>query len=283
MKQEKAPSPIIKLVVSLLVFLVFAALDRFVLSFTAFRVVAMAALVLFCAWLIVWILGALKPKSHRGQTVVTLLRSLTHYVAAIVILCWGLSLFGVDVNTIVASVGVLALVIGFGAESLIADVVTGFFMLFENQYNMGDIVEVNGFRGTVKEIGIRTTAIMDTGKNVKIVNNSEMKNILNRSDNASVASAVIDIPYQTDLEKLESQLPALMEDIYSRHRDVMLSAPRYLGVQELGASGITLKFIVEIEEGNIFSVPRVLNHDLLLGFRKLGVECPFPQLDVHSN
>ena len=283
MKQEKAPSPIIKLVVSLLIFLVFAALDRFVLSFTAFRVVAMAALVLFCAWLIVWILGALKPKSHRGQTVVTLLRSLTHYVAAIVILCWGLSLFGVDVNTIVASVGVLALVIGFGAESLIADVVTGFFMLFENQYNVGDIVEVNGFRGTVKEIGIRTTAIMDTGKNVKIVNNSEMKNILNRSDNASVASAVIDIPYQTDLEKLESQLPALMEDIYSRHRDVMLSAPRYLGVQELGASGITLKFIVEIEEGNIFSVPRVLNHDLLLGFRKLGVECPFPQLDVHSN
>ena len=73
-----------------------------------------------------------------------------------------------------------------------------------------------------------------------------------------------------------------MQDIYSRHQDVMLSAPRYLGVQELGASGITLKFIVEIEEGNIFSVPRILNHDLLLGFRKLGVECPFPQLDVHN-
>ena len=282
MKQEKAPSPIIKLVVSLLVFLVFAALDRFVLSFTAFRVVAMAALVLFCAWLIVWILGALKPKSHRGQTVVTLLRSLTHYVAAIVILCWGLSLFGVDVNTIVASVGVLALVIGFGAESLIADVVTGFFMLFENQYNVGDIVEVNGFRGTVKEIGIRTTAIMDTGKNVKIVNNSEMKNILNRSNMASIASATIDIPYAADLEKLEAQIPALMEEIFTKHRDTMLAAPRYLGVQSLGESGVTLRFIVEIDESNIFTVPRILNHDLLLGFRKLGVECPFPQLDIHN-
>ncbi len=73
-----------------------------------------------------------------------------------------------------------------------------------------------------------------------------------------------------------------MQEIYERHRDVMLSVPRYLGVQELGASGITLKFIVEIEEGNIFSVPRILNHDLLLGFRSLGVECPFPQLDVHN-
>ena len=62
----------------------------------------------------------------------------------------------------------------------------------------------------------------------------------------------------------------------------MLSAPQYLGVQALGSSGITLKFIVEVEEQNIFKGARILNHDLLLGFRKLGVECPYPQLDVHS-
>ena len=246
------------------------------------RVVAMAALVLACAWLLEMIFGALKPASHRGKTVMTLLASLTRYVAAIVILCWGLSIFGVNVNTIVASVGIVALIVGFGAESLIADVVTGFFMLFENQYNVGDIVEVNGFRGTVKEIGIRTTAIEDAGKNIKIVNNSDMKNILNRSNKASVAVSTIDIPYPSDLEKLEAQIPALMEEIYAKHTDTMLSAPRYLGVQSLGASGITLKFIVEIDESNIFSVPRILNHDLLLGFRKLGVECPFPQLDVHK-
>ncbi|MBR3185163.1 MAG: mechanosensitive ion channel [Oscillospiraceae bacterium] len=282
MDKKSSPSVIGKLAAALAVCLAFWALDRFALPHPIFKVVSMAALVLFCAGLLVLIFGAIKVASHRGRTVLTILSSLTRYVAAIVILCWGLSLFGVDVNTIVASVGIVALVIGFGAESLIADVVTGFFMLFENQYNVGDIVEVNGFRGTVKEIGIRTTSIMDTGRNIKIVNNSDMKNILNRSDNASIAAASIDIPYPTDLEKLEQQIPALMQDIYSRHQDVMLSAPRYLGVQELGASGITLKFIVEIEEGNIFSVPRILNHDLLLGFRKLGVECPFPQLDVHN-
>ena len=280
--EKKTNSSILKMAISLIVCLAFWALDRFVIAHPILRVIAMAALVLFCAWLISLILGALKPASHRGKTLMTLLASLTRYVAAIVILCWGLSIFGVDVNTIVASVGVLALIIGFGAESLIADMVTGFFMLFENQYNVGDIVEVNGFRGTVKEIGIRTTSIIDTGKNVKIVNNSDMKNILNRSDNASIAVATIDVPYPTDLEKLEGQLPGLMKEIYERHRDVMLSEPRYLGVQELGSSGVTLKFIVEIDEGNIFSAPRILNHDLLLGFRKLGVECPFPQLDVHK-
>ena len=123
---------------------------------------------------------------------------------------------------------------------------------------------------------------MDTGKNVKIINNSDMKNILNRSDNASIAGATIDIPYETNLLELEKKIPGLMDEIYEKHKDVMLSAPRYLGVQELGASGITLKFIAEVEEANIFSAPRILNHDLLIGFKSFGVECPFPQVDVHS-
>ena len=243
---------------------------------------AMAFGVLAAESLLVLILDLFKPASHRARTLLTMGRSLLKYIAAIVVLCWGLSILGVDLSTIVTAVGILALVIGFGAESLIADLVTGTFMLFENQYNVGDIVEVNGFRGTVKEIGIRTTAIEDPGKNIKIINNADMKNILNRSNNASMAVSNIDVPYATDLEALEKKLPALMEQILEAHRDTMLSAPKYLGVQELGASGVTLRFIVEVPEDKIYSGARILNHDLLLGFRKLGVECPFPQLDVHQ-
>ena len=281
-EKKNSGSVLIRLGISLGICVAAILLAHFAWDHAVMKVIAMGAGVIFCSSLVILLLGALKPKAHRGRTLVTLLSSLFRYVAALVILCWGLSLFGVDVNTIVASVGVVALIVGFGAESLIADLVTGIFMLFENQYNVGDIVEVNGFRGTVKDIGIRTTSIVDTGKNVKIVNNSDMKNILNRSDNASIAVATIDIPYPTDLEGLEKQIPALTEEIYRNHSDIMLSAPRYLGVQELGASGITLKFIVEIEEADIFSAPRVLNHDLLLGFRRLGVECPYPQLDIHN-
>ena len=283
MEKKPASSGIAGLLAALLIGLGFGALDRFVWGHPVCRVLAMAGLVSFCAGVLIRILSAVKPASHRSRTVLSLLASLTRYAAALVILCWGLSIFGADVNTIVTGVGVLALVVGFGAESLIADVVTGFFMLFENQYNVGDIVEVNGFRGTVKEIGIRTTAIEDVGKNIKIVNNSDMKNILNRSDNASMAAADIDIPYGADLEKLEAQIPKLMEDIYSRHSDMLLAPPRYLGVQALGASGITLRFAAEIDEGNIFNAPRILNRDLLLGFRALGVECPFPQLELHNS
>ena len=227
--------------------------------------------VLFLKSLIVWILGLIKPANHRARSVLSLLSSLTKYIAFLVILCAGLTILGV-----------LALIVGFSAESLIADVVTGTFMLLENQYNVGDIVEVNGFRGTVTSIGIRTTCITDTGDNVKIINNSEMKNILNRSDNYSKAVCDISIPYETDLEKLESELPKLLESIYKAHEDTMKKVPVYVGVQALQDSGVLLRFVVEVSEKNIYSGMRILNHDLLLGFRKLGVECPFPQLDVHN-
>ena len=158
----------------------------------------------------------------------------------------------------------------------------GTFMLLENQYNVGDIVEVNGFRGVVTSIGIRTTCITDSGDNVKIINNSEMKNILNRSDNFSKAVCDIAIPYETDLEKFEAKLPALLEEIFNRHKDIFKDVPVYLGVQALEESDILLRFVAPVTEKNVFSANRILNHDLLLGFRKNGVECPFPQLDVHS-
>ena len=281
MKQARPLSRLIRLLLFAalavgLYFLSSALGSRLVLAF------AMAFAVLAAESLLALVLSLFHPASHRGQTLLTLAVSLLKYVAAVVVLCWGLSLLGVDLSTIVTAVGILALVIGFGAESLIEDLVTGTFMIFENQYNVGDIVEVNGFRGTVKEIGIRTTSIMDAGKNIKIINNSDMKNILNRSDNASLASSTIDIPYETDLEAFELQLPSLMAWIFAQHPDVFLSAPVYLGVQELGASGVILRFIVEVPEDKIYSGARLLNRELLVGFRKLGVECPFPQVDVHQ-
>ncbi len=266
----------------LVAFVAFALINRFLFAHPVIEVLAMAAMVLFAVQLLRFLLSLIKPKERKGLTLISLFSSLLHYVAALVILCWGLSILGVNVNAIVASVGIVALIVGFGAESLVADVVTGIFLLFENQYNVGDIVEVNGFRGTVKEIGIRTTSIMDVGGNVKIINNSEMKNILNRSDNISRAVSDIAIPYETDLEALEAKLPELMQAIYAQRADVMLAAPQYLGVQQLADSSVVLRFVVEVAEKDIYAGARILNRDLWLGFRKLGVECPFPQVDVHS-
>lgn len=233
--------------------------------------------------LIALLLEACEVENSRAKTVITIVKSLLQYIAWIIIICWGLRILGVDIGTIVASIGVLALIIGFGAESLIADVVTGLFMIIENQYNVGDIIEIEGYRGTVVAIGIRTTSVEDSSGNVKIVNNSSMVNVINRSDNASKAVADFPVPYSTDLAKLEEKLPDILQTIYENHKDIMEEKPQYCGVQTLGASEIVLRFVVDVEDKDIYGAARILNRDLLLAFRAIGIECPFPQLDVHNN
>lgn len=232
--------------------------------------------------LAVLLLSFVKVANHRGRTLVTISMSLIKYLAALIVLCWGLGIMGVDVSTIVTSVGILALIIGFGAESMIADVVTGIFMLFENQYNVGDIIEVNGLRGTVSNIGIRTTSIIDSSGNTKIINNAEMTNLLNRSNGATYVFTDISIPYETDLEAFEQKLPKLMQDIYEANRKTLCAVPQYLGVQELEASGVVLRFRSETAEAEIYNTMRMMNRALFLGFRRLGVEVPYTQIDLHT-
>ena len=246
------------------------------------KIVLVVTATLAIEHLILLILSFFNPESHRARTVLTLIANLLRYVAAIVILIGVLSLLEVNMPTILAGLGVVALIIGFGAESLITDVVTGFFILMDNQYNVGDIIEVDGFRGTVSEIGIRTTSLVDPGGNVKIINNSDMKNILNRSDKTSKAVADFPIPYETDLPKLEEKIPELLETVYQNNQDIFKSVPKYIGVQELAGSAVVLRFIAEVGESDIYAGVRRLNRDLFVGFRKLGVECPFTQVDVHS-
>ena len=246
------------------------------------KVLVMAALVLAVENLILLIMSVLKTENRRTQSVISIVGNALRYITAVVILGWGLTILGADVGTVVAGIGILALIIGFGANSLIADLVTGVFMIFEDQYNIGDYIEVGGFRGKVTSIGIRTTCIEDPGGNVKIINNSDMSNILNRSDHSSKAVSTIGIPYETDLEALEEKIPGMLKEIYDRHSDVMLSEPKYLGVDELADSAVVLKFIAEVDDKNIYSAGRVLNRELFLCFRKVGVNVPFPQVDVHQ-
>lgn len=231
---------------------------------------------------ILFLLNLPKPKNNRVRTMISLAKNVLRYAVILAAICVTLTIFNVDIVTILAGLGILALIIGFGAESLIADIVTGMFILIDNQYNIGDIIEVDGFRGTVTEINVRSTVITDVGGNIKIINNSDMKNILNRSDNSSLSVADFPIPYETDLEALEKEIPGLLQQIFRNNQPLMLKVPEYLGVNKLDDSAVLLRFTVDVAEGDIYMGTRALNHDLYIGMRKLGVEVPFPQIDVHQ-
>jgi len=241
----------------------------------------MASFLVALSAVIQMVFHLLPVKANRAKTMITVLSSLLKYAFVLIGVCWGLSILGVNVSTIFASVGVLALIIGFGAESLVSDLVTGAFILFENQYNVGDIVELDGYRGTVDFIGIRTTGIRDAGDNVKIINNSDIKNIVNRSERGSVAVTTVGISYALDLEEVEKQIPGILEDIKASNPDIFIGNVSYLGVDELADSSVVMKFIANVDESNIFKGRRLLNRELKVRFDRAGIEIAYPQMDVH--
>ena len=217
----------------------------------------------------------------RGETIAHLLLSVVRYGSVIGSLFYSLYLLGVDAPNLLASAGILSLVIGLGAQSLIKDILAGFFIIFEGEFRVGDIVTVAGYRGTVMDIGLRTTKIMGMDRNIKIFNNSEVSGVLNMTKESSVSIARIGIEYGQDLsyveEVLARELP-LLKDKDAR----ILEGPTYLGVAELSDSAVILLFMARCKELNVGGVSRFMNKELLRIFRENNINVPFPHVTISN-
>lgn len=247
-------------------------------------------LTLILAIVVVWliytiiklVLGLVGQRSDHVATVTNLITQTVKYLAVIVAFVWGLSILGVDTTAVLAGIGIIGLILGFGAQSLIEDIITGLFVIFERQYEIGDIIILGDFRGTVRSIGVRTTVIEDAGGNLKIVNNSDIRNLQNRSKNNSKAACEVDVAYDTDILRMERILADALPKMYDEHRDLYIGVPEYLGIDELGDSGITIKILVPCKEQDVFAARRQLNRDVRILFDQTGIEIPFPQVVVHQ-
>ena len=215
----------------------------------------------------------------RGETLGHLLLSVLKYGGAIGAFFYCLYLVGMDSGNVLASAGILSLVIGLGAQSLITDIIAGIFIVFEGEFRVGDIVTIDGTRGTVMDIGLRTTKIQAPGGNIKIYNNSQISGVLNMTKEASVASATISIEYGQDIDYVEAvmkrELPALREK-----NDLILDGPTYLGVSNLGASGIDVLVICKCFEKDVKGMNRYLNAEILKIFYRNGINVPFPNVTI---
>lgn len=245
----------------------------------AVQILAILAIVFVVTVVIELILSRIKTKNSRINTGITLVKSFAKYIGAFIALIWVLTILGIDVNTIFASVGIVALIVGFSAESLIADVITGIFMIFENQFNVGDVVEINGYRGEVKEIGVRTTSIIDSGNNIKIINNSQINNLINLSEVNSSAVCDIRISYENDLNKAEDAVKEILNQVKENYPDMFLDIPAYSGVQDLTDKAIVLRIVASVREKDIYNCKRILNRELFLGLKKSEILIPY---DKHS-
>lgn len=243
------------------------------------RVVTIAAIVSLALRAIMRLGFAHTP---RGITIAKLVESFIKWVVTIATVLIVLGAFGVNTAALVASAGIVTLVIGLGAQSLVADVVAGIFLVFEGSFEVGDTVIINDWRGTVLEIGIRTTKLIDAGGNVNIINNSQISSLVNQTKANSLAKCVVPIDYRESIPRVEQviadNLPAIKERIpYEIEGDII-----YKGVNALGASGVDLLFVAFCKEEVIYDVQRSLNREIKLLFDENDISIPFAQIVINQ-
>lgn len=219
--------------------------------------------------------------NNKVQTVVKLISSTIKYACALSFIFITLSVWGVDTNAILVSAGILALIIGLGAQSLISDIIAGINIVFEGEFHVGDIVLIDNFRGQVVEIGLTTTKIIDYSSNIKVINNSKIATVVNLSSKSSVVVVEVGIEYGEDLEKLEAMLEDELKEMGKRVK-VFKGAPQYMGVSALANSSVNLKFSVNCKEDDRFAAERALNREIYLLFQKHNINIPFPQVTISN-
>lgn len=183
------------------------------------------------------------------------------------------------VSSILTGIGVLALIIGLGAQSLINDILAGLFLVFENHINVGDVISIASWRGTVKEIGIRTTVLVDVSGNEKIISNSSITEFINLTTELSVAAVDIGVDYSIPIDRLEKvindALPKAKESIPK-----IVEGPTYLGVSDLADSAVYIKIIAKVKEEDRFGVQRDLLRFFKITFDENNITIPFNQVTI---
>ncbi|MEO7193355.1 MAG: mechanosensitive ion channel family protein [Pseudonocardiaceae bacterium] len=218
-------------------------------------------------------------RSQRARTIGSVLRSGTTFVVYGVAGTLVLGELGIDLAPIIASAGILGVALGFGAQNLVKDFLSGMFMLFENQYDVGDVVDLGAATGTVEGVGLRVTMLRDVKGALWYVRNGTVERVGNSSQDYSVA--VIDLPIGHDADipactALAGRTAAeLTADGGAWAADV-LAPPEVLGVESITSEGITLRITTKVAAGRQWAVQRAMRAAIMGAFTEAGIPPPSP-------
>ena len=206
----------------------------------------------------------------KGETILRLLFSLLQYVVMFTLLYYCFANFGINTSAILATMGLVSLAVSIGARDLVADVIAGITIVLEGEYQVGDIVEIDGYRGKVQEIGVRSTKIMGTGDNIKIINNRDIRNVINTTRFNSWYAMTLSISSSYDLNKLEEMLERELPLLGKRMKKV-ISGPVYKGVESIASNSFKITILTECREEDYRWVQRQVNREIRLLFDREGV------------
>ena len=224
--------------------------------------------------------GPLRRSKRREETLLKLLQSAVAYVVYFAAILAVLGEFQIDAKGLLAGAGVLGLAVGFGAQNLVRDVITGFFILFEDQFSVGDYVKVGAAVGTVEEIGLRTTKIQAMTGEMHIIPNGNITEVVNYSIRNSLAILDIGIAYEADIRKAERVIEEFLQTLPNEEYEEVIATPELVGVESLGASDVVLRITAETEPVMNFAVARKLRRDIKLVLEENDIEIPYQKMVI---
>jgi small conductance mechanosensitive channel len=219
---------------------------------------------------------------QRAQTIGTLLKSIVSGVIVAIVVMMALSEVGVDIAPLIASAGILGVALGFGAQSLVKDFLSGIFMIFEDQYGVGDSVNLGDVSGTVEAVGLRVTRLRDVDGTVWYVRNGEILRVGNQSQNWSRSVLDIAVGYKEDVSKVRRILKDVAHSLWEdpAYHDKIIEEPEVWGVQSLGPDSVVVRVTLKTMPQQQWTVSREMRERVKTRFDEEGIQMPQPHWQV---
>lgn len=219
----------------------------------------------------------------RTQTLVSVVRYLAVFAILAVAFMMVLREFGVEIGPLLAAAGIVGLAVGFGAQSLVKDVISGFFILLEDQIRVGDVVQIAGKGGSVEKISLRTIVLRDLSGNVHYVPNGHIDVVTNMTKDYSRYVFDIGVAYRENVDEVMGIIRAVDEDLRRdpAYGNDILEPVEILGLDRFGESAVVIRARTTTKPVQQWRVAREFNRRLKKQFDDKGIEIPFPQVTLH--
>ena len=220
-----------------------------------------------------------KHIDKKKKTIISLIKNIIKYLIYILMILSILNVYGVNTTSIVASIGVAGLVIGLAFQDIIRDFLSGIFILFDNQYTIGDTVSINNFKGEVISFGLMSTKIKAATGEILILSNSSFKEVINYSIDNTILYITLDVSYDTNIDKLEKVLNDLKEDVMKIEN--VCGEYKLLGISEFSSSSIKYLVSIECKPNTHYQIKRDYLKLIRNAFNKNNIEIPYNKLDIN--
>jgi small conductance mechanosensitive channel len=228
--------------------------------------------------------GSKMAEEKRENTLIGVTSGTFTIVIFIVAGLMMLSEFGVAVGPLLAAAGIVGIAVGFGGQYLIRDIITGLFILMENQYRVGDVIKIDSISGLVESVSLRMTTLRDMDGTVHHIPHGEVKSVSNLSKEFARVNLNIGISYNANLEEVISVVNQVGMELFedSDWKEKIISAPQFLRVEDFGDSAVLIKIVGDTTPLEQWGVTGELRKRLKIAFDAQGIEIPFPQRVVHT-